>query len=180
MKKRLIAGALSLLSAVSIAQGYNQALGLRFNNYNGGITYKKFISETNALDFTLNADFDNGFGLTGLYEIHVPTGFAEGLNWYYGAGGHISLWSGSYSNAFGDYSSIGLGVDGVVGVEYVVANIPFAFSLDYIPSFSVTSTSKPKNYPEDLEWDGLSSGFGFRNWTLGIKYTFNSGSNSNE
>ena len=153
------------------AQYYNQALGLRFNDYYAGLTYKTFISEKNALDFTLNAEFDKGFGLTGLYEIHEPTGFAPRLNWYYGLGGHVSLWSGKYQS-YGDFSTIGLGVDGVVGVEYTVANIPFAFSLDYIPSFSLVTKTRPSDYPEELDWDGSSTGFNFNNWTIGVKYTF--------
>jgi len=153
------------------AQYYNQALGLRFNDYYAALTYKTFLSEKNALDFSLNAQFDNGFGLTGLYEIHEPTGFADRLNWYYGIGGHVSLWSGTYWE-HGNYSIIGLGVDGVVGVEYAVENIPFAFSLDYIPSFSLVTQTKPENYPGNWEWDGSSTAFGFNNWTVGVKYTF--------
>ena len=81
---------------------------MRFNDYYAGLTYKTFISEKNALDFTLNAEFDKGFGLTGLYEIHEPTGFAPRLNWYYGLGGHVSLWSGKYQS-YGDFSTIGVG-----------------------------------------------------------------------
>ncbi len=158
-------------SLTAVSQYYQDAIGLRANDYYVGLSFKKFTSDRIALDFTLNADFDSGFGLTGLYEIHEPTGFVDRLNWYYGFGGHISLWSGTYYS-YGDYSIIGLGVDGVVGIEYSVENIPFAFSLDYIPSFSIITQTKPDNHPDDWAWDGRSSGFRFNNWTLGVKYTF--------
>lgn len=173
MKKVLLFSAILILVGTSKAQFYNHALGLRFNDYYAGITYKTFLSEKHALDFTLNAEFDQGFGLTGLYEIHEPTGFVDRLNWYYGVGGHLSLWSGELA-PWGNYSVIGLGVDGVVGIEYSVENIPFAFSLDYIPSFSISTATKPNKYPEDWEWDGSSTGFNFNNWTIGVKYTFGS------
>jgi len=177
MKRLLLFSISTLFSIVLNAQGYDYALGLRVNDYAAGITYKKFISEKNALDFTLNSDFDNGFGLTGLYEIHEPSGITPGLNWYYGCGGHIGLWSGNYGQGFGNYSVIGLGVDGVVGIEYVVGPIPFAFSIDYIPSFSLYNQTKPKNYPENWDWDRSWTEFGFRNWTIGVKYTFGGSQN---
>ena len=33
-------------------------------------------------------------------------------------------------------------------------------------------TSKPDGWNDDVDWDGTSGGFNFRNWTIGIKYTF--------
>jgi len=169
MKKLLIAS-IAILSVVGTTQAqnlYRQAVGLRINNGYAGLTYKYFTGANKALDFTLNIDFDAGIGLTGLYEIHKPTNFAPRLNWYYGVGAHGSLWSnGSGSN------SLGLGVDGVIGLEYAASEIPFAFSLDYIPSFSITNTSKPDNWPDNVDHDGTDTGFNFGNWTIGIKYTF--------
>lgn len=176
MKKLSLIITVLFFVTVGSAQSYKNAIGVRFNDYYAGFTYKKFVSEENALDFTLNSEFNNGFGLTALYEIHKPTGFAPNLFWYYGAGGHISLWSGEYHNAFENstknYAQIGFGVDGVVGLEYSVGTIPFAFSIDYIPSFSIITTTKPGNLPDGADWDGFDTGFGFRNWTFGVKYTF--------
>ncbi len=168
MKKILIA-TIVILSVVGTTQAqnlYRQAIGLRVNNGYAGLTYKYFTGANKALDFTLNIDFDAGIGLTGLYEIHKPTNFAPRLNWYYGFGVHGSLSSNESS------TSLGLGVDGVIGLEYAASEIPFAFSLDYIPSFSVMNTSKPDAWNDNVDWNGTSSGFNFGNWTIGIKYTF--------
>lgn len=168
MKKLLfVALAIFGLQSAVQAQYYKKSLGLRINDGYAGVTYKYFTSAKSALDFTLNVDFDSGFGLTGLYEIHVPTNLAPRLSWYYGVGAHGHLAGGDNGS-----NSIGLGVDGVIGLEYAASEIPVAFSVDYIPSFSVTTVSEPDNWPDNVDWDGTSSGFNFENWTVGIKYTF--------
>lgn len=168
MKKLLIAAIfLTGIIGSTQAQGYyKQAVGLRINHGYAGLTYKYFTSNSKAVDLTLNIDFGSGIGLTGLYEYHKPTGFAPRLSWYYGYGAHANLSGNKVS------SSIGVGVDAVIGLEFAASEIPFAFSFDYIPSFSVTSTSKPDGWNDDVDWDGTSGGFNFGNWTIGIKYTF--------
>tara|TARA_B110000211_G_C14032797_1_gene532997 strand:+ start:621 stop:1187 length:567 start_codon:yes stop_codon:yes gene_type:complete len=168
MKKLLIA-AISLVGIMGTTQAqgyYKQAVGLRLNDGYAGLTYKYFTSTAKAVDLTLNIDFDSGIGLTGLIETHKATGFAPRLSWYYGYGAHGSLAGNDVS------TSIGLGVDGVLGLEFAASEIPFAFSLDYIPSYSITMVSEPDNWPDNTDWDGTSGGFNFRNWTIGIKYTF--------
>ena len=168
MKKLLVASTLLIvIMGTTQAQAYyKQAVGLRVNHSYGGLTYKYFTSNSKALDLTLNIDFDSGIGLRGLFETHKATGFVPRLSWYYGYGAHGNL-SGS-----GGSSSIGVGIDGVIGLEFAASEIPFAFSLDYIPSFSVAMTSKPDGWNDDVHWDGTSAGFNFSNWTIGIKYTF--------
>ena len=160
MKKILIAAILLTgIIGTTQAQGYyKKAVGIRINHGYGGLTYKYFTSNSKAVDLTLNIDFDSGIGLTGLYEFHKPTGFAPRLSWYYGYGAHASL-AGK-----GDGSTIGLGIDGVLGIEFAASEIPFAFSFDYIPSLSIVNTSvgEGKTYFEE----------NFSNWTIGIKYTF--------
>ena len=134
MKKTIFTLALfTVISTGAFSQAYSSALGVRVNHNYGGLTYKQFIGGNKALDFTLSANFGNGFGLTGLYEIHVPLKDIPALNWYYGAGAHIGLWSNN------TVSQVSIGVDGVVGIEWVPEEVPFAFSVDYIPSFSIIS-----------------------------------------
>ena len=70
----------------------------------------------------------DGFKVTGLYEIHVPAFQTNELFWFYGGGGHI----GSK-----DPKNINIGVDGVVGLEWVVREIPFSFSMDLKPSLEL-------------------------------------------
>jgi len=154
MKKLLIA-AFALLCVVGNTQAqhyYNNAIGLRANHGYGGLTYKYFVSNSNALDFTLH--IGKGIGLTGLYEIHKATSFTPRLSWYYGLGAHVYL-----SN-----NQFGLGADGVIGLEYAASEIPFAISFDYIPAVSFINSSAG-------EGDSYIAG-SFENWTFGIKYTF--------
>jgi hypothetical protein len=154
--KKITLITLLLISTLSInAQGYKSALGLRMNNYYGGLTYKYFIAPTTAWDLTLSTEFNSGATVTALYEKHVSIADAPGLSWYYGPGFHVGLWGN------GNNATVDLGIDGVVGLEYVVKEIPFAFSLDYIPSINLRISDK----------DGGVSPF-FGNWSLGVKYTF--------
>lgn len=181
MKKLLIAiTAAFFVSTAASAQLYSKALGIRVNHGYGGITYKHFITTDAALDWTFqgsSSENSGWIGVTGLYEIHKPTSFIPRLNWYYGIGGHLSLGSTRYNylGTSDNYSTIGFGVDGVLGLEYTISEIPFALSLDYIPSYSFQSTSRPDNLPEPFEWDSFSSGAYFGNWTFGIKYIFHGG-----
>lgn len=143
-------------------QSYKSALGLRISSpVFAGFNYKYFKSDLKAIDAILSTDFDNGMTLTVLYEIHKPIEGANGLYWYYGAGGHV----GAYGR--GDNSQFHFGVDGVLGLEYVIKEIPFAISLDYLPSFNVN------NYYDSWRNERRNNtGFVFDNFTLGIKYTF--------
>ena len=154
--KKITLITLLIISSVSMlkAQDYKSALGLRVNQWYGGITYKYFVAPTTAWDLTLSSDFENGATLTALYEKHVPIVGAPGLSWYYGPGFHVGLWGE------GDNSLIDLGLDGVIGLEYSVNEIPFAFSVDYIPSVNLRIG------------DGSGVNGNFRNWSFGVKYTF--------
>jgi hypothetical protein len=77
--------------------------------------------------------------ITGLYEIHQEAFGVKELKFYYGAGAHIgAIGSGLYRRFNGDdeyYNSshILLGVDGVLGLEYVIPQSPIAVSLDLNP-----------------------------------------------
>jgi hypothetical protein len=164
MKKLFLAGFL-LTSVLLSAQNYKSALGLRLNHYSGALTYKWFMSETNALDWTLSTGLDDGgFTITGLYELHTPTSLSPQLQWYYGLGGFFSL----YGNDAVNY--LAFGVNGVLGIEYAITEIPFAISLDYIPAIGIRSN----NYKNDAIEDDVDLFTGFQGWTLGIKYTFGS------
>lgn len=163
MKKVLFL--LLLITGFVNAQSYKSALGLRLNHFEGAVTYKWFMTGTEAIDLTLSTGFnDNGFALTGLYELHTPTSLTPELQWYYGLGGFVSMYGNSAVSTFG------FGVAGVLGVEYTIPEIPFAISLDYIPSLGIQTI----NYKDDTLEDDIDLFTGFQGWTLGIKYTFGS------
>jgi len=82
---------------------------------------------------------DHGLVITGLYEFHQEAFGVHELKFYYGAGAHIgAIGSGVYQRFNGDNqpynrSSILLGVDGVLGLEYRIPKSPIAISLDLNP-----------------------------------------------
>lgn len=141
---------LMLTSVVAHAQlaintnTYRTAIGLRAGG-TSGLTIKHFFGENNAAVEGIIGVWPNALSLTALYEKHVSTG-AEGLNWYYGGGGHVVFESGRYYNR--DYyyyrnsyrnGGVGLGVDGIIGIEYKINPIPFAISLDLKPLIEVNT-----------------------------------------
>ncbi len=122
---------------VARAQTYQTAAGLRFS-YEGGASIKYFTSPTIALEGVLGFR-TKGAVVTGLFEIHQTAFNVAELKFYYGAGAHIGgVGRGDYKVYGGDYqvyttSSPLLGVDGVIGLEYLIPDSPIAVSLDLDP-----------------------------------------------
>jgi len=125
--KRLFLTCMLAIGLLSANAQYKHSLGLALGSPSG-ISYKTFLSNTKALDFTLGGS-GHYFTLTGMYEIHAP--IQNNLQWYYGPGAHLGTWCGN------DYGSGAfLGVDGVIGIEFD-PDIPFAFSLDLRPGINL-------------------------------------------
>lgn len=123
---------------------YKTAIGLRAGG-TSGLTVKHFFSGQNALEGIVSM-WGNGIGFTLLYERHQTAFNVEGLNWYYGAGGHVALnFSQNYkykNDNFYHYNrqgSLGIGVDGIVGLEYKINPLPIAISLDIKPFLELNS-----------------------------------------
>lgn len=136
------------------AQTYKHAVGVRLGTGNG-VTYKTFIAQHKALDFSL--DFSSGsdhstFRLTGLYEIHSDTGITPGLFWYYGGGASL----GARRNKRIDTNDLLLSVDGVIGLDYKFERVPINLALDWQASVELAPSA-------ELDLGGLS---------LSIRYTF--------
>lgn len=118
------------------AQDYNTAIGIRLGLSNG-ISAKHFISSENAIEGILNTRW-GGFYVVGLYEWQKPINDVPRLYWYYGAGGHVGVWSSSASPWFNESGSYTvLGIDGILGLEYVFKEAPINISLDWKPGFNV-------------------------------------------
>jgi hypothetical protein len=123
---------------------YSTAIGVRAGG-TSGITVKHFVAESNALEVILGLWY-HGFSITGLYERHAPSGI-HALRWYYGIGAHIAIetehewhrWRGEWW-VRDRTEAVGIGIDGVLGVEYKIPPIPFAISLDVKPFLEVLST----------------------------------------
>lgn len=143
MKKLFCVAVLSCVlffySSKARAQDYENAVGVRLGDENG-LTFKKFISNNEALDFILSFVSNNrekSSKLTGLYEIHqqLPD-TTPGLGWYYGFGGGL----GSVKRKDLDREFL-LAIDGVIGLDYKFANDPINISLDYKPTFEIAPNS---------------------------------------
>jgi hypothetical protein len=165
MKKNILIVALLMsLSTLAYNQSFDSdykfAIGLRAG-YPAGITFKfKTASESNV---ELIAGFWTGlFNITALFEKNVPAFHVDGMNWYFGGGGHLTFLQDRikdesnrwYYNRGEGYA---FGIDGVVGLEYKIPPIPFAISLDLKPTIEIDRNSSV--------YFGIDPG-------LGLKFTF--------
>jgi hypothetical protein len=157
MKKNIFLAFLSItIISQTFAQksDYKSALGLKF--YPGGISYKTFIKSNVAIE-GVGYFWEYGSRITALYQFYGDIDAVDGLKWYAGFGAHIGFWNDRWKN---DYptreSSLAIGVDGVLGIDYKIGGAPINLSLDWQPSFNLVGY----NYFES-GWGGL-----------GIRYTF--------
>ena len=111
------------------AQSHTWAVGVRVGGANGGLTVRRAL-DTHAVELGVALAADNSGRLQALYEWQRPV-IAEGFTFYYGAGGFV----GAYDYSTG--TQMGLGVEGVIGLEYQFPELPIAVSLDYRPSMSL-------------------------------------------
>ena len=136
--KLLIAAFLLFFASRSQAQDYKMALGLKFGGYENGISGKYFLDKGTAIEGLLGFR-NHGLVVTGLYEIHQQAFNVPDLKFYYGAGAHIgSVGAGDYRSFNGSdryYSrpQLLLGVDGIVGLEYLIPQSPIAVCFDLNP-----------------------------------------------
>jgi hypothetical protein len=119
---------------------YRTAFGLRFGS-DIGVTVKHFTSNVNAVEGIVSFRW-GGFLLTGLYEYEGIAFNTVGLNWYAGGGAHVGIWSKYSSNAYWwdnnkhpDNYTV-MGVDLILGLEYVFGGVPINIALDWKPAFN--------------------------------------------
>lgn len=146
MKKFIaaIAVLMTLTYTNASAQDYKAAIGVRGGVDMSGISGKINLDAINSVEALL--DFDNGFNLVGLYEFNRQ--IARDFTFYYGLGANLGVW--------GSADQLTIGVDAIVGVEYVIPNVPFALSIDYKPFVNLVGVT----------------GFRATDFGLGIKYIF--------
>lgn len=136
--RRLLVTIIITLSVLSYskAQDYNTGVGIR-GAYFGGLTVKHFLESDKAIEGILSTRW-KGFSLTGLYEIHNEAFDVSGLNWFYGFGGHIGVWDGKYVYwGREDRNYTVIGIDGIIGLEYSISDIPFSVSVDWNPTINL-------------------------------------------
>jgi hypothetical protein len=138
---------------------YKTGIGFR-GGFEGGLTVKHFIQSDKAIEGILTRSWGyGGFRITGLYEIQKPIKDVPGLSIFYGFGAHVGFYNGRYYGYYG-YSGSGyydkngkwhatgyrnnyttLGIDGIVGVEYKIEDIPITVGLDVKPYFDIIGWS---------------------------------------
>ncbi len=136
--------------AQMVEQNYKTAVGIKF--YPAGLTVKHFVSDKAAVEGLLYS-WTYGARLTALYEFHGNISDVEGLKWYAGPGAHLQFWKSIWKGAYG---GVGLGIDGVVGLDYKFKDLPINLSVDWQPSYNITG------------WSHFEAGYG----GVGIRYTF--------
>lgn len=148
MKKQIILvfGMLVLACSSVFAQDYKAAVGVRLGEGMTGLDVKYNMNASNSIEGIV--DFVNGINVVGLYEFNNK--LSQSFNFYYGFGANLGVWNGSDNNV------LTLGVDGVVGIEYIFPSIPFAISLDYKPFLNILGVT----------------GFHGTDFGLGLKFTF--------
>ncbi len=131
MKKGIMIFLVLTLSAMTVcAQDYLWGIGIRAGGAATGVNAKLNLDPANALEGTLA--LVNGINFHGLYERHVPV-IADGFRFYYGAGANIGAWKTEE-----DKEEFTLGIDGVIGLEYLVPTVPLALAVDYKPIVNLT------------------------------------------
>lgn len=145
-------------SSQSLSDSYRAAVGLRAGE-TSGLTLKINTKKGPALEFIAGL-WNNWISFTGLYEKNAPAFKVDGLRWYYGGGGHLAFATRSNYYEGRSYASgedYGFGIDGIVGLEYKIPQIPIALSLDMKPLMEIYRNG-------NLNF-GFDPGFG-------VKFTF--------
>jgi hypothetical protein len=159
MKKLALLFSMLLVLALSgglKAQNYKSAIGLRLG-VPLAVSYKFFVTEPGAIE--LYAGYRHyAFGYTyfslgGMYEHHFPISSVDGLAWYVGGG--ASVWFFNYDFVT-DESATGIGINGIIGLDYKFANAPINLSVDWGPTFQVSGYG-----------NGFAAGYG----ALAVRYT---------
>ena len=120
---------LAMLSAQpAAAQKYRTAAGIRSDGTNYGVTIQQLILPKTTIE-GLGMFAPRERSATVLAERHFGI-LGPSLNYYFGAGGHYGR-----NKDDGDF----WGFDGMVGVEYKIAFIPFVVSFDFKPTIEYGS-----------------------------------------
>ena len=128
---------------------YNTGIGIRSGGWESGLSVKHFIKNNTAIEGILTTGWRyRGNRIIGLYEIQKPLSRVQGLYFFYGVGGHIGSYDEEYwgkSECKGGYYTINgrryscdqnrlvIGIDGIIGLEYLFQEIPISAGLDLKP-----------------------------------------------
>ena len=141
MKKVLLLSLLLAFGFISKAQGYNQAVGARLG-WSAGFEYRIYTDDTNSYKFLLSTR-DRGAQLHLFREFHEYDlfSFSSQLVLFYGGGVHAGYerWNEvhyNYNTRWTDTRTAATaGINGLIGVEYVLYEYPVSFGVEAKPYF---------------------------------------------
>lgn len=145
MRQLIIITALLALSSTAFSQFYNREIGLR-GGYSSGITFRVNLEETTSYEAQLTYR-QNGGIFTVFRQKHIEMGMDRGGNWefLYGMGAHTGFYfTDTYRILYKEiYSGQNvftpvLGVDGYVGIDYVLQHAPLSFGLTFQPYMEIS------------------------------------------
>lgn len=130
---------LSVITTTLYGQDYRTAVGVR-GGFPTALSLKHFIKKDAAVE-GLVSGYRGGFEITGLYEIHANAFDIPYLQLYYGAGGHVGLFDDNIARPGFYYNTretgFAIGLDGIIGIEYTLTEIPFVLAFDLKPSLDL-------------------------------------------
>ena len=137
-------------------KGYKLGVGVKVGKFSSGVSGKYFIGVDNSTAIEASLTVKKNFGtglLTGFYIKQIPFfnhSLKIPLDIYFGAGAHVATYKeGYYRIRNGEKDSyygrgISMGVDAVVGLEYVPAKWPVSFSVEAIPMLDLVNRGPEK------------------------------------
>ena len=129
MKKVALIMVVAFLTVLPFKESKAQSWGIGVRGgVDYGLTVKKYMG-ANSLDF-MGHVHNHGFQVAGLYEWNHDLGYNFTL--YYGVGASLGAWDNKH-----DDMSFGLGIDGIIGVEWMIPGVPLSLALDWKPSIEV-------------------------------------------
>jgi hypothetical protein len=135
MKKLLITSIILVSMNILLkAQDYENSVGLRLGMSNG-ISLKHFFTTTDAGEAILTARW-GGLNLTGLAERHSLAFDTDGLYYYYGGGLHLGTFKNNSWFSDGN-NHVLIGIDGILGLEYIFKDLPLNASIDWKPGLNL-------------------------------------------
>jgi hypothetical protein len=141
----LIIGTISIQSLYAWDYDYEVGIGARLG-LAYGLNAKYFlrlhptIRVHNALEGMITTRY-SGANATVLFEHHHNAFNTEGLNMYFGGGAHIAVWNSNKVDwdtdkyGYNPYA----GLDAIIGLEYVIFDLPLSIGLDWKPSVNFFS-----------------------------------------
>jgi len=131
------AGAQDFDYDIGIGARIGQAYGINFKYFLRTHPTRRLHS---ALEGMITTRY-NGINASAVYEYHIGAFDTEGLNLYIGCGAHIAIWNSD--KVYWETSKTGFnpyaGPDAIIGIEYVLADIPLGISLDWKPAVNLVS-----------------------------------------